>query len=333
MATLHEQPKHRGVIIVDTNVLYDLRAEVPKEFTGGLQTHKRFMDILPFLGKNGFDILIPEEVVYEITQHVVVNEGKTLKNIAPYLEEEHRLPPRHGFARAFGNALHDKMPGVHILSSANLTIDTAHYMRRLQDAVEEYPEHNEAGREAVQFAWRSDRRKGLGDKAISAHVRRFAQSPEMPVIFDLSTDRKHELFVAEHHHHDPKVKILDTAGLMKAMADSNLLHHALGVDEHIPYQAIMEHITQARGRYLGDRNSKPNGFRDSSCEFVGDSDVLINDKPFSSALQELAKDLAHTHQKHENRRNGSGDKYVSKLTGHTGNGVHVPPKTDTPMSF
>lgn len=58
---------NRGYVIVDSSTLFELMPEIPKDHNDGLP-NKRYLDILPFLAKNGYNIIIPEIVSFETSQ-------------------------------------------------------------------------------------------------------------------------------------------------------------------------------------------------------------------------------------------------------------------------
>jgi len=279
--------KHRGTIIVDTNVLYDLRTEIPPEFTGGVQTHRRFMEILPFLGRNGFDIYIPEEVVFEITRHIVRDDGATLKNLELYIGPG-KFPERKGFIHSFTQILNNQVPGIFILPSDQLNSKGgATVLSQIRDILEAYPNPQDMDEKTRKKLVLLVTAPGVADKVIAEQVRQLRKENSNEIIFDLSNDRNHEGIIAHQNHSHPNVKILDTTGLVRALVNNGLMPQ-FGVEPQIPYQTIVAHMNKRHEEYTGSKDKKHReGMVDSSCESGPTKHGFLNDCPFAEKIKTI----------------------------------------------
>ena len=61
----NSEATYRGTIIVDASVLFGLCTHVPNNNGNGGKKMDHYIDLLPFLAKNGYHIVIPEMVSYE----------------------------------------------------------------------------------------------------------------------------------------------------------------------------------------------------------------------------------------------------------------------------
>ncbi len=77
--TDQQDKEYRGTIIVDTCVLSDFSLAFPKSFRQkGSQKPQTYLDILTFLAKNGYHIIIPEMIAIEAVE--MVADGKSVKD-------------------------------------------------------------------------------------------------------------------------------------------------------------------------------------------------------------------------------------------------------------
>jgi len=193
-------PKERGIIIVDACSLMALSGKTPN---GG-----HFYDILPFLAKNGYEVMIPDMVAFEVEE--VLADGTSL---ASYFKNGKR---HDGEMRAFlEHVAKDHHPGLSIVPT-----EKPEHIREFLDGVIDITSHYGPSQRSRYLlmehndAYRS--RRDWGDHSIR-HI--LQQLPAHPPVHVLSEDHR---FLNEIGTSMPDLNILSVSGLLLGMAESGL---------------------------------------------------------------------------------------------------------------
>lgn len=208
------QPKKRGIIIVNYDVLENLGVKIKNSF----KTHrdgidsgiigKRYLKVLLFLADNGFEIVIPEEVAFK--SGFVLRSGKCTDDYFSHSRADKKA--RSTFLK---DVVSGRFPNIHIvrtlpedgynpyqaledlINSCEGKIDTN--LRRSIDAIQQHTGESQAF-EGVKRALHARAKKPTKDR-----VPLFVLSEDLNFLGDLC------------HQPDMNFSILNTYGLMEAL--------------------------------------------------------------------------------------------------------------------
>lgn len=289
------QPPNRGTIIVDTGILIDLSADIPTAKRKSRVGSGRLLEILPILANLGFHIAIPEEVVYEATRHIVMEDE--LKNRNAYFPGTNDRMAKYfrGELRLIKNIYEGKMPNMEILRSDDLPGEAADFTRRLHEVVRKYSEPSDESRSELMGLDRS-KPKDYADRVIDRHVSKLRDAPGTQAIYVLSMDRGALTRVNEHvENKNRPVYLVDTPGFLKALK-ANGLFKKLHLKDDVTATQLLEIIAEHKGMQKSRSINMPSGYVDSSCvpgkNHNHDTPWYLNDQPFNKAMRALTPPIS-----------------------------------------
>jgi hypothetical protein len=211
-------PAKRGVIVVDTGSLIKLSAVFPHySFTDSKRPEKPLFELLTFLSKHGYEVIIPEVVAHECDGFM-----RNYKTVEDYIGVKPRwVPEVAAFIRTIpsliktGHNIHIEPPPPEDESQGARLMRTLHEIA-IKDTLSDKEKYHKS-----QAAYmRLPNKKHRGDIAAKHMIASFKKP--CPPIYYMTEDQGAWNDVAALSEHLP-VSRINTLGLYKAFAENALL--------------------------------------------------------------------------------------------------------------
>lgn len=287
---------YRGDIIVDACVLFGLRADIPKG-SAGVDSGK-FLNLLPFLAKNGYHIIIPEMVAYEVGE--ITASGIDMSDcfrrktragdsiLKPFLKDAalaenspYKINPNIEIRANTGPAAVDEFCREFNKISEN-------YRRRINEITSKdlksrknkSPNEIASGeaRNAMDYLLKT---KPEGDDAIISLVGRSYKAARDKPLFVMTDDAD----LREKIKLIPSVNVVSTANLIYGLVGAELSAE-VGFPPDISAFALEGERRELMDKIIG-REKQDYPVRCDEDNHIS----FINSLPFSKSLAELAEDL------------------------------------------
>ncbi len=301
---------YRGTIIVDANVLFGLCPHVPNNNGNGGKKINHYIDLLPFLAKNGYNIVIPEMVSFETGQllktGVNINDlydkellWKESKDVLTPLLKDAILPvgdknkenPNINVVSGAGPYYVDEFLGkinelyrgmvvqikglssVPGANSKNNGIKISVYASTRNKITELVREMKEKGKkEKIDY----------GDEAIISLIGKDYKISDKPV-FVLTDDFGLRSQIYSKY---PSIKTITTDGFIASIVGAGLSVEA-GLPESISIRKLELERRKEIATYDKDKKPLPETLHGDESEYIN----AINSSPFAKSLRQLADDL------------------------------------------
>lgn len=241
----------RGTIIVDTSMLYSLYAAAHGEFRadatiGSGVRLRRYLDVLGFLSRNGYDILIPEMVSFEAEN--VIASGKDADRWFTRADSKRNKVLRAEMKHFLQDVARGRHPNIHIVPDTGpVEVDT--YLKSVSRVLNRAnPKHAAMIARLVELQ-REDT-TGFGERAILSMLEQHDRRIRSSNIFVLSDDRHVMDDLSKRH---PGVHVCNTLGLLDALKQSRLWE-GLGLDSGVTPVAVMRDIEKQMRHTYGEHS-------------------------------------------------------------------------------
>jgi hypothetical protein len=281
--------KHRGTIIVDSSALFYLTQPTDKDsLTHPTDTQKdpqaRYMDVLYFLGQQGYDVIIPEMCSYECAE--ILSTGQTADALFTHTDKYQEL--KTNFRTMLRAIAHHAYPNVSICPPPkDCHSESADFIRNIANIVTTSfggGEHSQYYTRSLLKAVNAKRSSGdFGEQAAADLVQYKHQKMHEPFFF-LSNDAR-SFAVVRNAHPDKKVAYLSVTGLLHALHDTNLLAHA-GFPANISVENIRKDLISKK---RPDSHDPTNALFDRIDTFR--SDFYGGGYPFKASLLGLKEEI------------------------------------------
>lgn len=291
----------RGKIVVDACTFFDLCAKVDERYQDcdNKDRIEYYFQILPFLAEQGFEVLIPEAVSYEM--------GRILKGghcLADYFDGESKCSlDRIMFLRRIAEG---KYPNIRIIETEGPP-EVAALLKRLHEIIEDPQTGDTAKREAIMDLDKKENirvrlengvkkkgKKSYGDQAIQSYLKDTMGGlayQGVTNIFIFSSDNKVLKNTISLKY--PAVSILNTKGMFEALHTNGMLTKLGFLDTAQLPQKMLEDINH-KNRDKAANTSRMKAEPIDSTVYQTPNQRKhgnTNDCPFVHALYALAQDM------------------------------------------
>lgn len=286
--------RHRGDIIVDASVLFKLTPDIPA--SDNSSPKKKYLEILPFLAKNGYRIIIPEMVAFEAGQITGsgFDAGDLFRSNGRF-QYEHDIKKMLKDAALPENSADKKNKNINILSGAGPQ-EVNDFCDKVKRALEKYnyeierepnrPEQlniRSAARKNFMEIIKGSSQKGRGDDAIISLIERDYKDKKIgKPVFVLVDDIGLNLRIADFPH----IKPVTTSELVYGLVQAGL-----GKDIGFP-ATIDAHDLDRKRRIDGSMCNRTNKPIPELIHKNEDAHMArIKDSPFTKSLEQLKEYL------------------------------------------
>jgi|CXWL01.1.fsa_nt_gi rRNA-processing protein FCF1 len=296
------EPPYRGDIIVDACVFLQLITDIPKEkqHEDGVVPRK-FLDILPFLAKNGYRIIIPEMISYETANIMVSGADITNFHESKKKYSYSTLKPFLKDAILPETSPHKEHPNIEVISGTGPK-EVDEFCDSMQRIAKNYTARIEGIRRKsikdthVNYAEKLGRREAEYEiKDAEKQLGNYDGDDAIISLLDTkSKQSNNKLLVVLTDDTGLKNRIAKKFSNVNAVTTTNLIYGVsragLGEDLGFPKTHTIEEIEIKRrvdfGKIAGER------FISDKLHQNEDSYIAnIDSQPFTKSLAELAEDL------------------------------------------
>jgi len=221
--------QERGVIVVDSCALLDLQAAVRPEFLddAGAAGHKprHYLDLLTFLGRHGWHVLIPEMVALESAG--VLADAPNIDDLFSASQHNRAMRlPNHALRRWLDQARDGRLPGVSLVP-ASPTTAVGDYVESVRRVAADPGYSTKRKCDVLALVQKKDRRH-FGEEACLDEIALHLEAPgePMPPVFFLSDDLGAQ--DEAHRRFGERVGRINVKGFMTALTSPGLAE-SLGV--------------------------------------------------------------------------------------------------------
>lgn len=212
-----------------------------------------FIDILAWLGKNGYDIILPEYATLAFAGAGVFCDGTTMNSYKPALHPA-KIPPLHAFVNNFFiDVAKGKYPGISIMQAEPGASDVAKAVEAMREnhRADKPDSDKQAGYEAAKKLLPEH---PMTQACTDAVRQSFVANPTKP-IFLLCDDSIHFKTVWEASGKTRHYK-LNTPGLLRSLQRHAGVLEAIGFDPVVTGDDIIEAMRQARNLVFKGTHAK-----------------------------------------------------------------------------